>query len=298
MFAKQIDRQKNAASTGFPALGSDVDPTTLTGAAATAYLKLDNVFQARLLAGAGVPRLVLGATYTGAGTLLVFSLTFAVYDDTSRRWFAVPGATVIVTAGEVGYADVPFALAVSGVSSVVVAVLLSDAGQPDGVFSVGVGTSLRAAESDTLIHQLVLTTPEIIALGAITTKSVQVPVPAGYRLFMVRSQVSGLFAFVDDLSNMAKLQVSADLDGDPLLVTVPIDANFGTNGDKGELVPEEWLGRDMNPSIAANAGFTLRSFDTTDESPGPTFDTLDPLVDANVAIEIHFLRTTVKEISL
>lgn len=151
------------------------------------------------------------------------------------------------------------------------------------------------------VHQLTLTTAQIIAFGAVSVKALQVPVPNGYRLFMARCIPNGHFYYVDNLANMAKLLLSADMDADPLLLSVPIDNVFGAgNQDKGVLVPEVYLGRDVSPTLSADTGFTLHSIDTTDGSEGPAFNTLDPdpLLAASVTIEIHFLLATNKAVTL
>lgn len=151
------------------------------------------------------------------------------------------------------------------------------------------------------VHSLTLTTAQIIAFGAVTVKAVQVPVPNGYRLFMTRVIPNGHFVFLDNLGGMAKLLLSADMDGDPLLLSAPIDPVFGAgNQDKGILAPEFYLGRDVSPTISADTGFTLHSIDTTDGSEGPAFNTLDPdpLLAASVTIEIHFLLATKKMVTL
>lgn len=151
------------------------------------------------------------------------------------------------------------------------------------------------------VHQLTLTTPKIIALGALTSKRVEVPTPPGYRLFMIRSMRNNLFTFTDDLAGMAKLVAFADFDGDAVDAALPIDTVFGPGGlpvHSGKLFSEVYLGRDVNPAISASTGFTIQSIDTTDDSAGPTFATLNPAVLGNVVLEIHFLLATLKEVSL
>lgn len=159
-----------------------------------------------------------------------------------------------------------------------------------------------AAVPGLLVHRLTLTTTSIIALGAVSVKQVQVSPPAGYRLHLLRVVPGGSFAFTDDLSGMAKLDVSIDSDGEAISGDFPIalDAAHATLGvDFGKLAPERWLGRPYGESESAPTGFTLRSVDTTDDSAGPTFDTIVPADPSPIwVLEIHFLLATLKEISL
>lgn len=150
------------------------------------------------------------------------------------------------------------------------------------------------------VARLTLTTARIIALGAVASKSIEFTMPEGYRLFLVRKILTNNFAFTNDLASMAKLTVSADFDGDPLVAAFPIDVTFGpvsTPSLSGVLMPATYLGYAFGRETAS-PGFSLRSIDTTDDSPGPNFSTMNPAVEGNLVLEIHCLLATVKEISL
>jgi hypothetical protein len=161
--------------------------------------------------------------------------------------------------------------------------------------SIGCG-----ATGEMLIHRLSLTTAKIRALGAISRKSVEVRTPEGYRLFMVRSAVSALFAFVDDVGGTAKLQARVVLDGESLAPPVAIDVVHGpesTPADAGSLVTAAYLMRQMDAGTAPT-GFELRSINAIDDSDGPTFATLNEAFEGDALFEIFFLPSAVLEVSL
>lgn len=162
--------------------------------------------------------------------------------------------------------------------------------------------SIGPDEPGCIVHRLTLTAASIIALGAVSTKQVQVSPPAGYRLHLLRVRPGGAFTFTDDLSGMARLDVSIDFDGEAISGDFPIaiDAVHETlSNDFGKLAPEQWLGRAMGELESAPTGFTLRSVDGADDSAGPTFDTIVPADPSPTwVLEIHFLLAKIKEISL
>lgn len=120
-FLVEIIRQQNVASlAAFPAIGSDVDPTTLSGAAAAAYaakridplgeglanprdaLKHGNVWQAPLDAASGnlaARKFAVASQYTGAGAP-VGTMKVCIYIPEFQLWVGCPTAVQSITFGE------------------------------------------------------------------------------------------------------------------------------------------------------------------------------------------------------
>ncbi len=95
-----------------PALGSDTNPSTLTGAAAAAYATRDNAFTFQLVEAGPQPlALAVAVAYAGAGTPGPATIALFLWDpDQTGTWLVV--SSVNVPIGEVTTVNVPIVMSV------------------------------------------------------------------------------------------------------------------------------------------------------------------------------------------
>lgn len=89
-FPFKFTRQVGAASLD-PALGSDVNPTTLAaGSVAKAYLTNSNVYSSRLQNTSGYPVQRIAVGYGTDAVGLAQTIKLYMWEDMTERWYEVP----------------------------------------------------------------------------------------------------------------------------------------------------------------------------------------------------------------
>jgi hypothetical protein len=126
-----------------PALGSDTNPATLTGAAAAAYVTNDNCVTFQLVEAGPQPlHLAVAAAFVGTGTPGLVTLSLYVWDPTTGTWFALPTPATLDVGQEVTV-DVPVVM--STTLAWTLAIVASVASPGAGIYTFEAGLSESAA---------------------------------------------------------------------------------------------------------------------------------------------------------
>lgn len=124
---------RGVSATGLAALGSDADPSTLSGAAAKAYAGGDNVLAVPVASDQPLPlRLAVAASYVGGGSPSLVADVF-VWEPSLATWYPVQ-RSVSLTVGAITYVPIPTA-AKGGIYAVVA----SATSPPTGTYGFGLG---------------------------------------------------------------------------------------------------------------------------------------------------------------
>jgi hypothetical protein len=131
---------------GVKSLGSDVIPSTLTGAPAAAYALLDNAITFQLQEAGPQPlKLAIAVAYSGTGTPGAATVGIYLWDPQQTKTWLVVGSESL-NIGEVITADLPVVMSALA-AGWTIALVLSAASPATGTYTVAAGLS----ESDTAV---------------------------------------------------------------------------------------------------------------------------------------------------
>lgn len=132
MLERDFVRGQNVA--GLTAINSDTDPAALTGAAASAYLKNDNVIAVPAGEASAKPkRLGIAPVYVGEGSAPATTASVYVWESEAQLW--MPIATgVTLTYGRATWVDIP-----AGAKGGEYAVVIAADTPPDGTYATFLG---------------------------------------------------------------------------------------------------------------------------------------------------------------
>jgi hypothetical protein len=230
--------------TGYPiALGSDVDPSTLSVPASMVYLSQDNTIPIPPRNITGVPdapippSLVILLSYAGVGSPVATTAAVYIYEPLVQQWFPVQ-TDVAITWGQENFVNIE-----ASVKGDTFAVVLSATSPPAGVYSVSLGFNYlpTSAQDSTLTSgaaktQIVNAAGTVIGVpghpvavdGSAVTQPISatsLPLPTG------ASQDATLTSGIQKTQIVDGTDTTIGVSGHPFFMSWPVASSVSELGD-------------------------------------------------------------------